>query len=119
MTAELARVTTRHAPITFVIRSTIAVPDVVHGGAHVFAVPNEGRDQIARLHDELYAGVLQPHLREDTAFVPHITIAAHGDLRWCEAYAERLNGTLQPVRGVIESGRDHFCASWDWCRRTR
>jgi 2'-5' RNA ligase len=99
MTAELARVTTRHAPITFVIRSTIAVPDVVHGGAHVFAVPNEGRDQIARLHDELYAGVLQPHLREDTAFVPHITIAAHGDLRWCEAYAERLNGTLQP--GVV------------------
>ena len=103
VTGEIARVTTRHAPITFVIRSTIAMPDVVHGGAHVFAVPTEGRDQIARLHAELYSGVLRPHLREDIAFVPHITIAAHEDVGWCEAYAERLSGTLQPVRGVIES----------------
>ena len=100
---EITRVSARHGPITFVIRSAIAMPDVVHGGAHVFLVPDEGRDQIARLHDELYAGVLRPHLREDLAFVPHITIAAHGDVRWCKAYAERLNGTLLPVRGVIES----------------
>ena len=72
------------------------MPDVVHGGAHVFVVPDEGRDQIARLHDELYAGVLRQHLREDIAFVSHVTIAA-GDVHWCETYAQQLNGTLQPV----------------------
>lgn len=103
MSGEIARVSARHAPIAFVIRSAIAMPDVVHGGAHVFVVPDEGRHQIEHLHDELYAGVLRSFRREDIAFVPHITIAAHGDVRWCETYAERLNGTLQPMRGVIES----------------
>jgi 2'-5' RNA ligase len=102
ITEEIARVCLRHRPISFVIRSVISMPDVVHRGAHVFVVPDEGRDQIARLHDELYAGVLRQHLREDIAFVPHVTIAT-GDLHWCETYAQQLNGTLQPVRGVIES----------------
>ena len=99
---EIALACLRHPPIPFVIRSVISMPDVVHGGAHVFAIPDEGRDRIARLHDELYAGVLRPHLREDIAFVPHVTIAT-GGLHWCETYAQQLTGTLQPVRGVIES----------------
>ena len=102
ITEEIARVCLRHQPIPFVIRSVISMPDVVHGGAHVFVVPDEGRDRIARLHDELYAGVLRQHLREDIPFVPHVTIAT-GDLHWCESYAQQLNGTFQPVRGVIES----------------
>ena len=102
ITDEIARACLRHRPIPFVIRSALSTRDVIHGGAHVFVVPDEGRDDIAQLHDELYAGVLRPHLREDIAFVPHITIAA-GEVRWCENYAEQLNGILQPVRGVIES----------------
>ena len=99
---EFARVALRHEPIPFVIRSAIAKPDVVHGSAHVFAVPDEGRDDIARLHEDLYAGVLRQHLREDIAFGPHITIAA-GEVGWCENHAEQLNEILQPVRGVLES----------------
>jgi 2'-5' RNA ligase len=99
---EVARAALRYRPVPFVIRTAISMPDVVQGGAHVFVVPEEGHDQIARLHDELYAGVLRPHLREDIAFVPHITIAT-GNTRWCETYALQLNGTLQPVHGVIES----------------
>ena len=102
VTGEVARVTAHHAPITFVLESAIAMPDVVHGGAHVFLVPGEGRDQIALLHDELYAGALRAHLREDAPFVPHLTIA-HGDARWCEDHAERLSRTLCPVRGVIDA----------------
>ena len=76
--------------------------DIVSAGAHVFVVPEEGHDQIARLHDELYAGVLRPHLREDIAFVPHITIAT-SDALWCQTYAQQLNETFKPVRGVLES----------------
>jgi 2'-5' RNA ligase len=102
ITDEIARACLRHQPIPFVIRSALSMRDVVHGGAHVFVVPDEGRDRIARLHDELYAGVLRPHLREDIAFVPHITIAS-GEERWCENHAQQLNGILQPVRGVVES----------------
>lgn len=119
ITDEIARACLRHRPIPFVIRSALSMRDVVHGGAHVFVVPDEGRDHIARLHDELYAGVLRPHLREDIAFVPHITIAA-GEVRWCENYAQQLNGILQPVRGVIESvtlldvSRSEIESSLDW-----
>lgn len=61
----------------------------------MFVVPDEGREPIVRLHHELYAGVLRPHLREDVGYVPHVTIAA-GDVGWCEAYAKRLNERLQP-----------------------
>lgn len=69
----------------------------------MFLVPDDGRDQITRLHGELYVGSLRPHLREDVTFIPHITVAAHDDLRWCQAYVEQLTETLPPVRGVIES----------------
>jgi 2'-5' RNA ligase len=100
---ELAAVAGRHAAIRFVLRSAIATPDLVRGGAHVFLVPDEGRDAIACLHDDLYAGTLRTHLREDGPFVPHITVAAQQDLRWCEAYAERLNDTLRPMHATIES----------------
>lgn len=102
LTKEIARVCLRYRPIPFVLRSAVATRDVVHGGAHVFAVPDEGRDHITRLHDDLYAGVLRPHLRDDIAFVPHITLAA-GDGRWCERYAAQLNEILQPLRGAIDS----------------
>jgi 2'-5' RNA ligase len=101
--SELARVVPFHQPITFVVRTAVAVPDSVHGGGHVFVVPDEGRDAIARLHDEVYAGILRPHLRDDIAFVPHVTVAAHADVRWCETFAKQLNATLQPVSGVVES----------------
>jgi 2'-5' RNA ligase len=99
---EVARAAQRHRPVPFVIRSAMSMPDVVHGGAHVFLVPEEGNDPIARLHDELYAGVLRPHRREDIAFVPHITIAT-GNAGWCETYAQQVNAAFQPVHGVVES----------------
>jgi len=101
---ELGRVAARHEPIPFVIRSAMFMPDAIQGGGgHVFLVPTEGRANITRIHDDLYSGVLRPHLREDIAFIPHVTIAAHDDERWCETYAQRVNGTLEPVGGVLES----------------
>ncbi len=32
----------------------------------------EGRDELVRLHDELYTGKLEPHLRRDLPYAPHV-----------------------------------------------
>lgn len=32
----------------------------------------EGRDEMVRLHDELYAGMLAPYLRTDLPYAPHV-----------------------------------------------
>lgn len=37
---------------------------------------NEGRDQIIKLHKELYTGILEPHLREDLPFSPHVALGS-------------------------------------------
>lgn len=100
---EVSTVARAATPITFAIRRARAVPDPLGGGAHVFLVPDEGREEIARLHDQLYQGVLQPHLREDGPFTPHLTVAAGSDLNWCEDLAQALNGHQRTVRGTLAS----------------
>ena len=37
-----------------------------------------GNDSIHKLHDELYSGILKPHLREDLPFIPHIGVGFFG-----------------------------------------
>lgn len=34
----------------------------------------EGEENIFKLHDELYTGILSPHLREDLPYIPHIAM---------------------------------------------
>ncbi len=38
----------------------------------LFWTLHEGNETVRGLHDELYTGILAPHLREDLPFVPHI-----------------------------------------------
>ena len=61
--AELQTVAESSHPVSFAIRRTEVVRDAGGRGAHVFLVPDEGRAEIAALHDRLYAGALRPHLR--------------------------------------------------------
>lgn len=90
-------------PIPFAVRRATAARDTVGTGAHVFLVPDEGRDELVRLHDRLYQGMLRPHLREDIPFVPHITVAAHADVQWCEGLAQDVNDADRTVRGELRS----------------
>jgi 2'-5' RNA ligase len=90
-------------PITFVARRAEAVADPVAGGTHVFLVPEEGRNEIVALHDRLYGGLLRPFLREDVAFLPHITVAGSAEFGVCQRLAEELNRTHFDLQGVIEN----------------
>jgi len=38
----------------------------------LFLVLKEGREQVIRLHDELYQGALELYLRKDIEFIPHL-----------------------------------------------
>ena len=43
---------------------------------YLFLLIEEGSENIVRLHDEIYTGVLAGHCREDRPFVPHLTLGA-------------------------------------------
>jgi 2'-5' RNA ligase len=40
----------------------------------LFLVLREGRDQVIRLYDDLYQGILEPYLRKDIQFIPHLAL---------------------------------------------
>lgn len=101
--AEVSEIAKSTRPMRFSIREARVVPDVLGDGAHVFLVPDEGRDEIAKLHDQLYEGVMRPHLRADIPFIPHMTVAAGPDLAWCESVARGLGLDRRTVRGVLRS----------------
>ena len=41
---------------------------------YLFLLVREGRENVARLHDEIYMGVLAGYPNEDAVFVPHLTL---------------------------------------------
>lgn len=41
---------------------------------YLFLLAKEGNEEIVKLHDKLYSGVLTPYLRKDIPFIPHITL---------------------------------------------
>lgn len=88
-------------PISFAIRSTRVVRDVVENDSHILLVPDEGGAQISTLHDRLYSGVLRPYLRSDIPFVPHMTVGAAPDSRLAKRLAEELGFGSRTVRGLV------------------
>jgi len=89
-------------PIPFVLRGARAVLDLVAGGSHVFLIPEEGRDAIVALHDQLYGGLLRPFWRQDIPFVPHVTVAGSVEFDICQRLADEINRETLAVRGIIE-----------------
>jgi 2'-5' RNA ligase len=88
--------------IPFVVRRAEPVPDLIAGGSQVFLVPEEGRDEVVALHDQLYGGLLRPFLRQDMPFLPHITVGGSATFEQCQRLADELNREHLAVPGVIE-----------------
>lgn len=45
----------------------------------LFLLVKEGKEEITKLHEQLYSGILQPYLKNDIPFTPHVTIGYFGD----------------------------------------
>jgi 2'-5' RNA ligase len=97
---------------SFVLGRARTVKSVIGQGAHVFLVPDHGATPIIDLHDRLYSGFLESHLRPDIPFIPHITVAAHVDVDECERLTAILNEQRREIRGevtgvdVVQGGGD-------------
>lgn len=100
---QATRIAAAARPARVVLRRAEAVPDALHGGGHVFLVPDEGRAEIEALHDRLYDGALRAHLRTDVPFVPHITVGAYAAHERCVALAAELNAQRPLVHGTVDS----------------
>lgn len=87
--------------IHFVLRCAVVNKDAFLDYYHTFLVPEEGFSKIVRLHDKLYSGLLQPHLRLDIDFIPHMGIANSKDSAQCKKMADEWNQGEFAIPGLI------------------
>ena len=100
--AQVSRAAARFKPVPFVLRRAVRFSDGGSSSSHVFLLLEEGRGELVALHDRLYDGVLQSHLRPEVPFVPHMTVAAHPTQAECERIAEDLNREQRVVPGIVD-----------------
>jgi 2'-5' RNA ligase len=101
--AHVAAIAAKHEPIPFVCRYAMTHDDRANDDWYVFLVPDEGFSAIARLHDELYTGILAPHLLLDRPYIPHIGVATNRDNLACKRLADELNSGALLVSGAIDA----------------
>jgi len=89
--------------IEFKIKKAIAHKDEFRDLYHEFLVPGKGYEEIAALHDKLYARSLLPHWRQDIEYIPHITIGNSTDKLKCEKDVAELNSAELMISGRIDN----------------
>jgi len=90
-------------PIRFRLRSALVVPEHTVRRFHVFLIPDEGFGAILKLHDALHAGPLEAALRQDSPYLPHITVATTADYAAARNLAFALNQGDIDIRGHIDA----------------
>lgn len=102
-TEHVARVASSSAAIPFECRYAMLGADDQDDTAYVFLVPDHGFSKLSSLHDALYTGPLQPHLRLDLPYVPHITIGSTRNRPDAKALCDQLNARGVQVTGTISA----------------
>ena len=102
-TNHIADVASQSAPIRFSCRYAMLGTDDFDDTAYVFLVPDEGYSGISLLHDRLYTGLLNPSLRLDVPFIPHITIGTLKDRSAAKALCDELNRSGVRVEGSLRT----------------
>lgn len=87
---HVRRVAARWPPIPVAFRGVR-----LHANEFVFLMAGRGAASIAGLHDRLYTRSLQPHLRRDLPYEPHITLARNVDFAALEAAFEEARDALR------------------------
>lgn len=99
--AHIGRVAKKFRPVDFACRYALVHDDDEREDYYIFLVPDEGFSQISRIHDDLYSGFLQPYLRLDLPYVPHIGIATNPDPRRLKIYADEWNRKGRSIAGRV------------------
>lgn len=79
---------------------------------HEFLIPSVGFDEINKIHDELYTGLLESELRHDIPFIPHVGIGTSDEkveadkvVRMIEQADRRIEGTVSKITIVEFDGK--------------
>jgi 2'-5' RNA ligase len=100
-TEHVATVARASSPISFSCRYAMLGADDEDDTAYVFLVPDEGYSAISMLHDQLYTGILEPYLRLDIPYVPHITIGTMKERRAAKVLCDELNARAMRLDGQL------------------
>ena len=100
---HVASVARRTPAISFACRYAMLGTDHADDTGYVFLVPDEGYAALSRLHDELYRGPLEPYLRLDIPYVPHVTIGTLEDRRRAKQLCDALNDAGVHIEGRVEA----------------
>ena len=99
--AHVAAVARKSAPIDFLCRRVQPWAGPTDAQAHLFLVPDEGRDAIVDLHDRLYRGPLAPQLRPGLPYMPHVTLGRAQGLDRARALCTALQADAPTIRGRL------------------
>jgi 2'-5' RNA ligase len=83
------------------IREAIIHKDELTDQYLAFLVPDEGYDNLVRLHDMLYSEKLKSNLRYDIPYVPHITIGKAKEKIQVERMVDKWNTRHRVISGQV------------------
>ena len=97
---HVQRVVSRWPPVPVTFRAVR-----LYANEFVFLMASRGAAAVTALHDKLYTRSLQPHLRRDLPYEPHITIARNADFAALEraldeardAFGDEMEGVIREV----------------------
>jgi 2'-5' RNA ligase superfamily len=98
---HVRRQVVRAEPIDLILHSAQVSKDDFIGYWHTFLVPREGYDEVVQLHDKLYMSPLEPGLRRDLPYIPHVSVGTDTDQRSMNRLADELNAQGRAVAGKI------------------
>jgi 2'-5' RNA ligase len=94
---HVQRVVSRWPPIAVAFG-----PVRLYANEFLFLMATRGAAAVTALHDRLYTRSLQPHLRRDLPYEPHITLARNADFASLEsAFAESREAFGRESSGVM------------------
>jgi 2'-5' RNA ligase len=89
--------------IAFNLDSAKVVPGKNEDKHYLFLVPDAGYRDIRTLHDKLYTGMLEKHLRPDIPYIPHITVGVFRNVNDSERILDAVNREKISISGTIEN----------------
>lgn len=100
--SHVASVAGQVAAINMQASAALMIKDNFGPDSFVYLVPDQGLSRLVHLHDLLYTGPLDIHLRLDIAYIPHITLARFADPRLAKALVDDINGQDRQVLGTVD-----------------
>ncbi|MGF9966008.1 2'-5' RNA ligase family protein [Bacillus rhizoplanae] len=70
---------------------------VTNSEEYLFLLIEEGKESIIELHNKLYTDFLQPFLRKEIPYIPHVTVGRKGD----KEQAFHIIKNLHPLRDTM------------------